>query len=447
VDAALPILQGAGMLEAPAVRYLRNGGVSLAYQVVGDGPIDLVEVAGTFTHLEAKWEEPGLVRSIADLSRFARVIMFDRRGVGLSDHSATHAEATLDELVDDLRAVIDAVGAREVAVLGVGDGGMIATAFAAAYPERTRALILYNTIRLRSRPILDRALSERLESIEREWGTGVMATLMGAEGLRPYFARVERRACTPHAAAMMVRARLDTDLSDVLPALRVPTLILHYRDHPGLPVSGARDAAAEIAGARYIETPGYSADGQVRERRGLAAAIEEFLTGRSSVADVDRVLAAVLFTDIVGSTERAAELGDRRWRDLLDEHDRRVCLAVEAAAGRFIKSTGDGVLACFDGAARAVRCAQALVAEAKRLGIPVRAGVHVGECERRGDDIGGMTVHVAARVLALAGENEVLATSTVREALVGTDIGFDARGTQSLRGVPGTWSVFAVQSS
>jgi class 3 adenylate cyclase len=287
---------------------------------------------------------------------------------------------------------------------------------------------------------------ENVGRVEREWGTGVMASLMGAEGLRSYFARVERRACTPNAAAVMLRARFDTDLGGVLPTLRVPTLIMHYRDHPAVPVEGARHAAASIPGARYIELPGYSADGQLRERRGLAAAIEQFLTGATSVVDTDRLLAAVLFTDIVGSTERAAELGDRRWREVLDEHDRRVRRAVEAAGGRVVKTTGDGVLACFDGAARAVRCAHALVSEAKRLGIPVRAGVHVGECERRGDDIGGMTVHVAARVLALAKADEVLATSTVREALVGTGIGFDLRGTETLRGVPGAWSVFVARA-
>jgi class 3 adenylate cyclase len=273
-----------------------------------------------------------------------------------------------------------------------------------------------------------------------------MATLFAAEEIRTYFARVERRACTPHAAAVMMRARFATDLGAVLPTLRVPTLILHYRDHPGVPVEGARHAAATIPGARYIELPGYSADGQLRERRGLAAAIEEFLTGAASVVDTDRLLAAVLFTDIVGSTERAAELGDLRWREVLDEHDRRVRRAVEAAGGRVVKTTGDGVLACFDGAARAVRCAQALVTEAKRLGVPVRAGVHVGECERRGDDIGGMTVHVAARVLALAKVDEVLATSTVREALVGTGIGFEPRGMEKLRGVPGEWALCAVRA-
>lgn len=439
------MLQSAGVIEAPEVRYVRNGGVSLAYQVVGDGPIDLIEVAGMFTHLEAKWEEPGLVRSIADVARFARVILFDRRGVGLSDRVTGDTAPPLSDLVGDVGAVMDAAGSREAVLLGVGDGGTVAASFAAAQPERTRALVLYNGLPMIPHERLDE-FALLIGEIENRWGTGIMASRMGAEDLRPYLARIERRACTPRSAAIMLHAMATTDLTSVLPTIRVPTLVHHYRDHPGQPADAARRAAAMIPGARYIEVPGYSADGQLRERRGLAAAIEEFLTGATSVVDTDRVLAAVLFTDIVGSTERAAELGDRRWREVLDEHDRRVRRAVEAAGGRVVKTTGDGVLACFDGAARAVRCAQALVSEAKRLGIPVRAGVHVGECERRGDDIGGMTVHVAARVLALAKADEVLATSTVREALVGTGIGFDLRATETLRGVPGAWSVFVAHA-
>jgi len=434
------------VINAPEVHYVRTGDVSLAYQVVGDAPIDLIEVAGIFTHLEAKWEEPGLTRSIADLARFARVILFDRRGIGLSDRISADRAPTLRELVSDVSAVMDAAGSREAVLLGVGDGAPIAATFAAAHPERTRALVLYNTLPLV--PSDQFGDPERLlAAIESGWGTGVMASRMGAEELQPYFARIERRACTPNAAARMMRAMAMTNLAEVLPAIRVPTLIHHYRDHPGQPAQGARDAAALIPGARYVEIPGYSADGQLRERRGLAAVIEEFLTGSASVPDTDRVLAAILFTDIVGSTERAAELGDRRWREVLDEHDRRVRRAVECAGGRLVKSTGDGVLACFDGAARAVRCATALVAEAQRLGVPVRAGVHVGECERRGDDIGGMAVHVAARVLALAGESDVLVTSTVREALVGADIGFESRGTETLRGVPGSWGLFLAKPS
>lgn len=432
------------MLEAPEVRYARNGDVSLAYQVVGNGPVDVVEVAGMFTHLEAKWEEPGLVRWMADLTRFARLILFDRRGVGLSDRTAGDAAPTVDELVSDVDAVMKAAGSDNAVVVGIGDGGVVATAFAAAYPQATKALVLYNAIVLvpPERGLDDATIAQ----IRQEWGTGVMAARMGAEELRPYFARVERRACTPSAAASLAKSIFESRVEDSLPRIAVPTLVLHYRDHPGVSAAAAREVAAKIPDARYLEAPGYSADGAVRERRGLAAAIEELLTGAASVTDADRVLAAVLFTDIVGSTERAAGLGDRRWRDLLDEHDRIVRRSIEAAGGRVVKSTGDGALACFDGAARAVRCAQALLADAKRIGIPLRAAIHVGECERRGQDIGGMTVNIAARLLALAAADEVLTTSTVREALVGTTIAFESRGTETFRGVPGAWSVFAAGS-
>jgi class 3 adenylate cyclase len=440
------MLQGTDVIDVPEVRYVRNGGVSLAYQVVGNGPIDILEMTGSLTHLEAKWEEPGLTRSVADLARFARVIVFDRRGIGLSDRIAGDTAPTLNELVGDVGAVMDAAGSREAVMLGVGDGAKIAAAFAALHPERTRALVLYNSLPLVVAEGEIHDADALIDEVERGWGTGVMASVMGAQDLRAYFARIERRACTPRAAAIMFHALLTTNLEELLPSIRVPTLVQHYRDHPGQPAKAARRTAAMIPGARYVEVPGWSADGQLRERRGLAAAIEEFLTGSASVTDTDRFLAAVLFTDIVRSTERAAELGDHRWREVLDEHDRRVRRAVEAAGGRFVKSTGDGVLASFDGVARAVRCAQALVDEAQHLGVPVRAGIHVGECERRGDDIGGMTVHVAARVLARAGINEVLVTSTAREALIGAGIDFDACGTETLRGVPGTWSLFVLRA-
>jgi len=276
------------MIEIPEVRYARNGSVSLAYQVVGDGPIDVVEVSGIFTHLEAKWDEPGLTRSVADLARFARVILFDRRGVGLSDRTAGEVAPTLDELVSDIRAVMEAAGSYEAVVLAVGDGGIPATAFAVKHPEATRALVLYNSVVLPPTQGVD---EESFAHIEREWGTGAMAARMGSEELRSYFARVERRACTPHAAKVMFRALFANDLESVLPSITAPTLVLQYRDHPNVSSEAARKVATAIPGARYVEMPGYSIDGQVRERRGLATAIEEFVTGAATVTDADRVLA------------------------------------------------------------------------------------------------------------------------------------------------------------
>jgi class 3 adenylate cyclase len=432
------------MIEAPEIRYTRSSGVSLAWQAIGDHPVDVIEVAGVFAHLEAKWEEPGLARWMSDIARFARLILFDRRGVGLSDRIAGDVAPTMEQLVADVEAVLDAARSREAVVVGIGDGGKVAAAFAAAHPERTRALVLYNSIPLRSEWEGGLSRDEMVALIEQGWGTGVMAGPMGDDRLRAYFARVERRACTPRAAAVMLGALAGADLGDALARVRAPTTVLHFGEHPGQPAAAARLAAAAIPGAHYREMAGYSADAQVRERRGLAGAIEELVTGTVSVRDDDRVLAAVLFTDIVGSTEKMAELGDLRWKELLDEHDRLAAKAVDAARGHVVKSTGDGMLAYFDGAARAVGCARAMMAGARRIGLPLRVSVHVGDCERRGDDIGGMTVHIAARVLALSGANEVLVTSTVREALVGTDIVTEARGEMQLRGVPGSWRLFVV---
>jgi class 3 adenylate cyclase len=446
LDPACPLPQDAAVVEAPEVRYTRNGDVSLAFQIVGEGPVDVVEMTGMFTHLEAKWEEPGLVRSTTDIARFARVVLYDRRGIGLSDRLPADTAPSLDEHVSDTCTVLDAAGSDAAIVLGIADGAGIAVSFAAAYPERTRGLILYNPAPLAGQ---NEAFAGRIDELvavlEREWGTGVMSTWMGGgEDTRSWFSRGEGRASTPRAAATMLRMQMLTDLSLLLPAIRVPTLVMHYADHPGLPVAAARRLAASIPGARFVELSGYSPLVQVRERKGLATAIEEFVTGSVSVADDDRVLAAVLFTDIVGSTARAAEIGDQRWRDVLDEYDQRVRGTVQTAGGRVVKTTGDGVLARFGGASRAVRCAEALIAEAKRLGLAVRAGVHVGECELRGDDIAGLTVHVTARVMAMAGPNEIYATSTVREALAGSGIAFEQRGSEALRGVPGTWAVFVV---
>ncbi len=430
------------MIEAPGIRYVRSGDATLAWQAIGEQPVDVIEVAGLFSHLEAKWEEPGLVRWISDVARFARVILFDRRGVGLSDRVTGDVAPTMEHLVADVESVLDAAGSREAVVVGIGDGGKTAAAFAAAHPERTRTLVLYNALPMRPQWALDRDMDEALAAIERGWGAGAAADLMGDTGLQAYFARVERRACTPHAAAIMMRAAFFEDLGDRLPTIRVPTVVHHFREHTGQPAEAARRAAEAIPGARHIEVSGYSADAQVRERRGLAALLEELVTGSIAVRDDERMLTAVLFTDIVGSTGKAAQLGNRRWKELLDEHDRLATRTVESARGRLVKTTGDGLLAHFDAAARAVGCARAMAAEALRLGLPLRVGLHVGDCDRRGDDIGGMTVHIAARVLALAGSNEVLVTSSVRDALVGTGLAFERRGQHALRGVPGRWMLY-----
>ena len=444
----------ANVTLAGEVRYTRSGELSIAYQVVGSGAIDLVEVSGFLNHLEIVAEEPGLVRFVTALARFSRVILFDRRGVGLSDRLAPDVIPTLADRIDDVRAVMDAVGSRRAVILGVSDGGPVAAQFAAAYPERTHALVLDATTACgRRRPGYPwGAPAEMVDvwaaAIERHWGTGVMARAFrdAPEDVRQTFARMERRACTPRAAAALMRAALEADVRDVLPTIRAPTLVVHHRDHPVFPIAGARYLAARIPGARYREHVfPFSPLDEICARKGLAEAVEEFLTGSATPEDADRVLAAVLFTDIVDSTARAAQLGDRRWHDVLDDHDGRARAAVEHAGGRIVKTTGDGVLARFDAAGRAVRCAQAIVAEGRRLGLAVRAGVHAGECEVRGDDLAGLTVHVAARVAALARAGEVLVTGTVRDVVIGGGLAFDERGTHTLRGVPGEWTVLAVR--
>jgi class 3 adenylate cyclase/pimeloyl-ACP methyl ester carboxylesterase len=436
------------------VRYARSGDLSIAYRLVGGGPLDLIEVSGFLNHLETVAEEPGLLRFVAALARFSRVMLFDKRGVGLSDRLPADVVPALDERIDDVRAVMDAVGSRQAVVLGIADGGPVAAGFAAAYPERTRALVLSATTPCgRQRPGYPwgptaETAASWTDALVRDWGTGVMANAFAdvGEEVRQVFARMERRACTPRAAAALVQAALETDVRGILSSIRAPTLVVHHPDHPVFPVGGARYMAEHIPGARYREHlfP-FSPLAELCARKGLAEVIEEFLTGSAPPADVDRVLAAVLFTDIVDSTAHAAKLGDRGWHDVLDDHDHRVRVAVERAGGRVVKTTGDGVLARFDAASHAVHCAQAVVAEGGRLGLAVRAGVHAGECEVRGDDLAGMTVHVGARVTALAAAGEVLVTGTVRDLVIGSDLTFEERGRHALRGVPGDWTVLAVR--
>jgi len=435
------------------VRYARSGECSVAYRVVGSAPLDLVEVPGFLNHLETTAEEPGLIRFVEGLARFSRVLLFDKRGVGLSDRLPADVVPTLAERIDDVRAVMDAVGSSEAVVLGIGDGGPVAAGFAATYPERTRALVLSGTTPCGQQrtgypwgPTAEIAESW-VQVLSERWGTGVMArAFAGGDEVRQAFARMERRACTPRAAAALVRAALETDVRHMLSLIRAPTLVVHHADHPVFPVAGARYLAEHIPGARYREHSfAFSPLAELCARKGLAEVIEEFLTGSSPRVDDERVLAAVLFTDIVDSTLHAAQLGDRAWHDVLDDHDRRVRVAVESAGGRVVKTTGDGVLARFEAVARAVRCAQAIVAEGGQLGLAVRAGVHAGECEVRGDDLAGMTVHVGARVAALAAPGEVLVTGTVRDLVIGSDLAFAERGRHTLRGVPGEWLVLAVR--
>jgi class 3 adenylate cyclase/pimeloyl-ACP methyl ester carboxylesterase len=442
------------VIVPPPIRYVRNSELSIAYQVVGDAAADLVIVPGILDHMETVWEEPPLVRFIEALTRFSRVILLDRRGCGLSDRLPLDAVPTLDAQADDVRAVMDAAGSERAVILGGADGAQVAIVFAAAHPGRTRALALFSAtpaaLRREGCPwgIPEEHVDPLAEEVERRWGTGAMAWLLGddSDQARDAFGRMERRACTPRAAVALMRAAVEGDVRDLLPRISVPTVVVHHPDHPLAAVEGARYLAAQIPGARYLEhdVP-FSALEEVISRRGMVQVVEELITGAASPEHDGAVLAAVLFTDIVGSTEHAARLGDQRWRDVLSTHEGRARAAAERAGGRIVKTTGDGLVLCFDGAARAVRCAQAVVTEGKRLGLGVRAGVHAGDCERRGGDVFGLTVHVAARVAALAAAGEVLVTGTVRDMVLGSALAFADRGRQTLRGVPEEWALYAVR--
>jgi class 3 adenylate cyclase len=441
----------------PETRYARRGDVHVAYQVLGDGELDLVLVSEWFGHLEARWEIPAFDRFLRRLSSFCRLISFDKYGIGLSDPAPPGSLPALEEWMDDVRAVMDAVGSEHAAILGAGDGGTMAAMFAATYPDRTDALVLANsTARLSWAPDypigIDAATQEAfVRLIEDSWGGPelVVATnpsLADDPASQPAVAKALRLAASPATAAAMMRMLLELDIRPVLPAIRVPTLVLHGKDDETLPIEHGRYLAEHIAGARFAELPGSDFAVAFGDPEPLVGEVEEFLTGARGAIDPDRVLATVLFTDIVGSTERAAALGDHRWRELLDAHDELARRQLGRYRGSLVKTTGDGLLATFDGPARAIRCALALRDGLRALGIEVRSGLHTGEVEQRGNDVGGLAVHIAARVEALGGSGEVLVTRTVKDLVVGSGIAFAEHGTHDLKGVPEPWQLFTVQA-
>jgi class 3 adenylate cyclase len=438
-------------------RYARSGEFSIAYQVAGDGPLDVVFVPGFVSHVEHGWELPGWGPAWRRLSSFARLIVFDKRGTGLSDRTTTMP--TLEERMDDVRAVMDAAGSKRAALIGLSEGGPMSLLFAATYPDRTSALVLWGsfarTMYGPDYPIgYPPELTERvIERVIDRWGDGVMLSRIAFsrdptdEATLEFFGRVERNSATPTGAAAALRFGQQTDVRHVLPAIAVPTLVVHRTWDPLVVIPQGRYLADHIPGARMVELPGdFHIGGHPGANDDLLEIVEEFLTGtRAAAPEIDRILATILFTDIVGSTERAAELGDRRWRDVLDAHDAAVRRELIRFRGRELKTTGDGFFAAFDGPARAVRCAQAIAGAAGGLGLGVRAGLHTGECELRGEDLAGLAVHIGSRVANLAAPGEVLVTSTVRDLVVGSGIEFDERGEQALRGVPESWRIFAVR--
>jgi class 3 adenylate cyclase len=438
----------------PQTRYARSGDVGIAYQVVGKGEMDLVIAFPFVSHLDLLWENPALAHFINRLGSFARVILFDRRGVGLSD--PVDGAATLEERMDDVRAVMDAAGSERAALLGMSEGATMCMLFAATYPERTSALVLWGAM-ARSTWAEDYPWAPEKEAVEEAqkeliaplWGQGatieIFAPSMANEPrAREFQARFERQAASPMRVQQLLETFLDTDVRGALPLIQAPTAVLHRHDDRAVNFRAARWLAEQIEGSRYVELPGEDHFPWTGDSGAALAAIEEFLTGVRPRPAPERVLATVLFTDIVDSTRLATELGDRRWRELLEQHQALVRERLERFAGREVKTTGDGFLAIFDGPTRAAECARAIADDLPPLGVEVRAGLHTGEVELIGDDIGGIAVHVAARISALAGAGTVLASRTVRDLAVGSGVEFDPFGRHALKGVPDEWEIYRV---
>jgi class 3 adenylate cyclase len=440
-------------VPVPPTRYARAGDLQIAYQVVGDGPIDLVFVPGFVSHIELLWEEPHLARFIERLASFSRLILFDRRGQGLSDRPG--APPTLEQGMDDIRAVMDAAGSERAALLTVSEGGPMSILFAASYPERVSSLVLWGSFArvLKADDYPEGVAPERYarlcEQVESEWGGPVLARIFApsrAEDQRflEWWGRLLRNGSSPRGATGLLRLYEEIDVRDVLPTITVPTLVMSRTGDRLTPVGTSRYLAEHIRGARLVELPGDDHLWAVGDTDAVLGEVEEFVTGTRTERDVERLLATVMFTDIVGSTERAAELGDREWRDLVESHDALVRRQLERFRGNAVKTMGDGFLATFDGPARAIRCAASIAGEVRRLGLEIRAGLHTGECEVMNGDVGGMAVNIGARVAAKAGAGEVLVSGTVKDLVVGSDFDFAERGTHELKGVPGEWRLYAV---
>ena len=440
---------------AAETRYAKSGDVHVAYQVTGSGPFDLIWIPGFVSHVEADWNNPSKVRIIERLGSFCRLIRFDKRGTGLSDRVAI---PSLEQRMDDVRAVMDEVGSKQAALMGISEGGPMALLFAATYPERTLALAIYGSYARRlwapdhpyGRTAAD--WSGFCQRLEREWG-GPVATdvfspsILNDERAKSGYGNYLRQAASPGAAVAIMRMNGEIDVRHVLPVIRVPTLIVHRTGDRLTYIEQARYLAEKIPGARLVELPGDDHNAWVGDTDAIFGEIEEFLTGVREAASPDRVLATVLFTDIVGATERAAALGDRGWRELLSRHHGLVRRELAKYRGREIDTAGDGFLAAFDGPARAVRCAHAVAGSIRgQLNMEVRAGLHTGECEVMEDKLAGLAVHIGARVAALAKPGEVLVSNTVKDLVAGSGLRFEDRGDHALKGIPGHWHLFSALS-
>ena len=444
----------------PETRYALSGDVHIAYQVIGDGPFDLVFVPGFVTHMELQWRLPGFEAFLRTLGSFSRLIRFDKRGTGMSD--PVNGAPSLETRMDDVRVVMDAVGSRRAAFYGLSEGAAMSILFAATYPERTAALVVRScSPRTLWAPDFPWGRSEQAYQRETDQALQVFAPRAGArEAVRALGMRTEdeveayidfvRYGASPGMLEKLYRMNKEIDIRPVLPTVRVPTLVIHGSEDQVVPVQAAAYTAQRIRSARFIELPGvgHLSLGAGTDRIGTE--IERFLTdvwetGGWEDAEPDRILATILFTDIVESTAKAIELGDRRWRGLLERHHMLVRRELLRFRGREIDTAGDGFLASFDGPARAIRCACAIVESVHDLGVSIRAGLHTGECEVTDGKIAGIAVHTGARVAALAAADEVLVSSTVRDLVAGSGIRFDEKGAHELKGIPGQWRLFAVQ--
>jgi pimeloyl-ACP methyl ester carboxylesterase len=440
----------------PETRYAKSGDASIAYQVVGDGPADLILVHGWVQSFDPSWEIDAIKRFYLRLASFSRLILFDKRGTGLSDRVPPDDLPTLEARMDDMRAVLDAVGSERATVLGHSEGGAMCALFAATYPQRTTALVMVGGFaRTRWAPdyplgASDDVLEEEDHAVVESWGVGFTRSVLEQlgpsiaedEDLVQVYARAAARGASPAAAAALMRMSAQIDVRHVLPAIRVPTLVLHRADE--YLADASRYVGDRIPGARIVELPGNDHLPWLGDQDAVLDEIEEFLTGVRPHPTLDRVLATVLFTDIVGSTQLAAELGDRRWRELLDQHNGLIRRELDRFRGRELSTAGDGFLATFDGPARAVACAVSIREGARALGLQIRFGLHTGELELQGSEIRGIAVHMGARVVGKAGPGEVLASSTVKDLVAGSRLEFEDRGSHELKGVPGEWRLYAV---
>jgi pimeloyl-ACP methyl ester carboxylesterase len=431
------------------IRYAKSGPVHVAYQVFGNGTVDLVFVPGFISHLEIWWSEPAHARWLRRLGESARVILFDKRGTGLSDR--VDPQPDMDARMDDVRAVMDAVGIGRAAIMRISEAGSLASLFAATHPERCQALILYGAFaRFSSWFPTEAALQQFYRYADTTWGTGAslpmfVPSMVGNKAFEEWWAKFERLGANPAACIEIMRLNSQIDVSAVLPTIHVPTLIIHRKDDVAVNVEGGRELAALIPNARYVELPGTDHIPFVGDNAGeIVEAIEEFLTGSRAPVKVERVLATVLFTDIVGSTEKAAALGDRHWRDLLDEHSKTIRAELTRFRGHEVKSLGDGFLATFDGPARAIHCAQSIITALRPLEIPIRAGIHTGEVEIADDDIRGIAVHITSRVAGFGGADDIVVSRTIKDLVAGSGITFEDFGTHVLKGVPDAWQLYRV---